>query len=302
MGTTGIIFDIKHFAIHDGPGIRTTVFLKGCPLGCLWCHNPESISAAPQLLFNPRKCIGCGQCYQVCPNNVHKMIGTEHIINRDACQLCGKCVEECYAGALEMAGYTVTVDQVLEEVLQDRIFYENSGGGLTLSGGDPLAQFEFSLALLKAAKKEGIHTALDTSGQTEWKKFEKLLEFTDLVLYDIKHMDSDRHRALTGVPNELIVENLRRLGDYEKRIWIRIPLIPGKNDDDRNFHAIGELLSSLRNVERIEVLKYHRLAESKYQQMGKEYSLIGLNPPSDVDLESRLEVLREHGLSKQIAV
>ena len=300
MNTSGTIFDIKHFAVHDGPGIRTTVFLKGCPLSCLWCHNPESISPHPQLLFTPRKCIGCDNCFEACPEAAHRKVEGVHVIDRERCRTHGECVDGCYAGALEMAGYEVTVDDVMEEVLRDRTFHANSGGGITLSGGEPLAQQEFTIALLQSAKAQGLHTALDTSGHAPWPRLEEALRHTDLVLYDLKHMDPKRHAALTGVSNELILDNLRLLDRIGKTTWIRIPLIPSQNDDDANYEAMGELLSALENVERIEILRYHRLAETKYASAGMEYTLKGLEPPTEAKAESRRRMLVCQGVPEQI--
>ncbi|MEA3344812.1 MAG: glycyl-radical enzyme activating protein [Chloroflexota bacterium] len=294
----GTIFDIKHFAVHDGPGIRTTVFLKGCPLHCPWCHNPEGISREPQLLFNPMKCTECGDCVEVCPQRALQLVDGELVIDRKRCEVSGSCTEVCYAGALEIAGRQVTVEEVMEEILRDGPFYETSGGGMTLSGGEPLAQPSFTRVLLRAAKCEGIHTALDTTGFASWRQLERLLPDVDLFLYDLKQMDSERHKALTGVPNERILENLRRLDDAGQPIWIRIPLIPGQNDGEANYHALGEFLSDLKHVERIEILRYHSFAESKYEHLGLDYSLKGLEMPTEEEAESRRQILLNYGLSQ----
>lgn len=294
----GTIFDIKRFAIHDGPGIRTTVFLKGCPLHCLWCHNPEGISRQPELVFTPQKCIGCGHCIEVCPEGVHQFVDGQHLVARERCLACGDCAEGCYAGALQMAGCQVTVAEVMDEVLRDRPFYQTSGGGITLSGGEPLAQYRFCRALLQAAKAEGVHTALDTSGFAPWRHLEGLLPSLNLTLYDLKHMDRDRHIALTGVPNEQILDNLRRLDAAGQALWIRIPLVVGQNDEESNYHALGQFLSRLKHIERIEILRYHRLAGSKYVRLGRTYVLSGMEPPTEERAESRRQILLRYGLSQ----
>lgn len=296
--TKGIIFDIKHFAVHDGPGIRTTVFVKGCPLRCMWCHNPESLSFKPQLLFTPSKCIGCGYCMKVCEKGAHLDVNGEHVVDWSKCDACGSCAEECYSGALELAGKEVSVIEVYEEVLKDRIFYNNSGGGMTISGGEPLSQPEFTAELFRLAKEGGIHTALDTSGYSDWKILEKVLEHVDLVLYDIKQMDSEKHLEYTGVRNELILENIMKVDKLGKPIWVRIPTIPGINDDEENFHKIGRLLSELENLERIDILRYHRLAESKYEHTGQDYQLKGMDTPEKDQVEHLKEILEGHGLSE----
>ena len=298
MEQTGIIFDIQRFAVNDGPGIRTTVFVKGCPLRCLWCHNPESFTGEPQLLFNSLKCIGCGSCYEVCREGAHVTIDGRHVVLWERCNSCGDCAEGCFSGALEMAGRRISVLDAMEVILKDRVFYENSGGGVTVSGGEPLAQPLFTGALLKETQRFGIHTALDTSGYAAWSVFEEVLPYVDLVLYDLKHMDSRIHQRLTGVPNELILENLKRVDESGKPIWIRIPLIPGKNDDEENYHKLGEYLSRLSHVERVDILRYHRLAESKYENAGIEYKLKGLETPEKKDVEHLREILLDYGLRK----
>ena len=298
MEQTGVIFDIQRFAVNDGPGIRTTVFVKGCPLRCLWCHNPESFTGEPQLLYNSVKCIGCGNCYDACPEGAHVTIDGKHEILWDRCTSCGDCIAECYSGALEMAGRRISVLEAMEVILKDSVFYTNSGGGVTVSGGEPLAQPQFTGALLKQTQEFGIHTALDTSGYTHWSVFEEVLPYTDLVLYDLKHMDSGAHKKLTGVPNELILENLKLLDEIGKPIWIRTPLIPGKNNDEENYHKLGEYLSGLRHVERVDILRYHRLAESKYENAGIEYKLKGLETSEKKDVEHLREILLDYGLAK----
>lgn len=224
------------------------------------------------------------------------MVNGSHEIEWGKCKSCGDCASECFSGALELVGKTRSVGDVLEEVLKDRVFYENSKGGLTVSGGEPLAQPEFTKELFKEAKNEGIHTALDTSGYAAWSVIEPILEHVDLVLYDIKHMDSEKHKEYTGVPNELILENLRKVDATGKPIWVRIPLIPRLNDGKEEFRSIGELLSRIKHLERVDILRYHKMAESKYEHTGQDYSLKGLDTPEKNEVEHLREILLELGV------
>lgn len=267
------VFNIQRFSVNDGPGIRTTVFLKGCMLNCLWCHNPESKSPKPQLMFHESKCIGCGNCLKVCPKGLHTMGETgAHLIDRGACEACGTCAADC-AGALEIVGKEMTVEEILEEVRKDELFYVNSGGGMTVSGGDPLMCPEFTLELLKAAKACGLHTCMETSGHAKWQDIEKLMPYVDLFLWDVKETDPVRHKEYTGVTNERILSNLRRLNGAGAEIVLRCPLIPGLNDREEHLKAIAGLAEELSGVQRVDVEPYHPLGKSKCEDLGKEYAL-----------------------------
>lgn len=266
----GRIFDIQRFCIHDGPGIRTTVFLKGCPLRCLWCHNPEGWSPVPELSFQPEKCIGCGYCLRTCPRRAHEMQDGRHVLFRERCIACGECTRECYACALERVGRELTVDEVLEEVLRDAPFYHTSGGGLTLSGGEPLEQAAFCEALLAAAKGSGLHCCVETCGEAGFATFERLLPHVDLFLYDLKETDPDAHRACTGVTNTRILDNLRALHARGVPIRLRLPIIPGVNDRPGHFEALGRLCAELPRLEGAEVMPYHALGTGKRLRLGHD--------------------------------
>jgi pyruvate formate lyase activating enzyme len=264
----GAIFNIQYFCVHDGPGIRTTVFFKGCPLRCLWCHNPEGISPKPVLSFSAVKCMHCGACASVCPA-VHT-VAEKRGVNRAACTLRRTCVDACVTGALEITGREVTAEEIARDVLKERKYYENSGGGVTISGGEPALQGEFLLALVKLLKKENVHVALETSGFADREVFDSILPYIDLFLYDCKETDSARHREYTGVDNALILENLRKLHDAKANILLRCPVIPGLNDRDGHFQGIAGLAASLPNLTGVEILPYHKLAASKIERMGLE--------------------------------
>lgn len=277
---TATVFNIQKFSINDGPGIRTTVFLKGCMLDCLWCHNPESKCPDPQLLLSARRCIGCGMCVQTCPSQLHAFSESGHQIDRAHCKLCGACVSAC-VGAIEMCGKEMTVDEILAEVMKDEVFYAHSGGGMTVSGGEPLLQPAFTLALLQAAKEKGLHTCIETSGFADWSDLEPLLPVVDLFLWDVKETDSALHEQFTGVPNDLILANLRRLDAAGAQIVLRCPLIPGCNDRPAHLSGIAQLANSLQNVQRIDVEPYHPLGKSKSEGIGVEYVLGDLSFPEE---------------------
>lgn len=291
---SGTIFDVKHFAVHDGPGIRTTIFLKGCPLRCLWCHSPESQSPHPEVAYYPNLCISCGACVEACPNDA-QTLSTPKII-RERCRAVGRCAEECYAGATIMYGREATVQDVLEEVDKDRLLYETSGGGITLSGGEPAMQPGFASALFGAFKERGYHTALDTSGQAEWSTLEKVMADADLVLYDLKQMDSFTHEEITGAPNKLILSNLEKAAGSGKTLVVRVPVIPGYNDSPDNFAAMAGFLGGLKGVEAVELLPYHNLGAPKYMALGRGYPLEGLRTPEPGELRALGGLLEAEGL------
>lgn len=267
----GTIFDIKRFAIHDGDGIRTTVFLKGCPLKCLWCHNPESISFKPQLAYYVNKCMHCGSCADLCPTGAHVMTEAGHVFHREHCISCGKCEEACPVAALSLFGKTVTPEEILPVLLEDREFYVNSCGGVTLSGGECLMQPDFCAELLRLLKAEGIHTAVDTCGFVPRASIEKVLPYTDIFLFDIKAVDPQVHKSCTGQSNELILENLRYIDAAGKAIEVRVPYVPGHND--QQMEKISALVKTLKNVTAVKVLPYHNYAGSKYEALDMENTL-----------------------------
>ena len=252
-----VIFDIERSSYVDGPGIRTTVFFKGCNLRCAWCHNPESQAREPQMMFFKNKCTGCGKCKEKCPNSL------------ETCSLCGRCTLYCPHDARDICGKEYTVDEVMREILKDKVFYENSGGGVTFSGGECMLQIDFLEEILKACKENGIHTAVDTAGHVPFVCFERILPYTDLFLYDIKCYDSEKHKKYTGTSNELILSNLKRLLQSGKAIWIRIPIIPDVTDNEEELLTIKAFLSSYGCPEKVELLPYHAMGEHKYAALGK---------------------------------
>ncbi|MFH0849664.1 MAG: glycyl-radical enzyme activating protein [Candidatus Bathyarchaeota archaeon] len=289
----GIVFDVKHFAIHDGPGIRTTVFLKGCPLRCLWCHSPESQSLTPEIMVYPERCTGCEACIEACPLGALETPGDP---KPEGCTHCGACAEACYSGARVLLGASLTVEEAMISVRKDRRLHAASGGGVTVSGGEPTHQPGFTYALLRALKEEGYHTALDTCGHAPWETLERMMPLTDLFLYDLKHVDPDVHRRLTGMDNDLILSNLRRLSDVDACIVVRVPLIPSLNDSEEHLESLAGLLRDL-NVDAVEILPYHRLGVPKYESLGRRYALPDLEPHSEAHLLRVQERLRASGLN-----
>ena len=293
--TSGVLIDIKRFAVHDGPGIRTTFFLKGCTLRCRWCHNPEGIAPQPELAFYAHKCRNCGYCAETCPHGAHTIRDGVHRFDRSKCRACGECEKWCSASALKLYGQRTTVDEALAVALEDRAFYEGSGGGVTLSGGEPLAQLEFTTALLAKLKSSGIHTALDTCLAVPRERVEAVMKLADMFLVDFKHADPAAHKQLTGRSNEDIRANLQYLSDAGARIEIRIPLVPTCNDSIENLEATGESLGKL-DIESVRLLAYHAQAATKYTALGEVYTMPEVTPPDAAALRSAAAILRKHGL------
>jgi len=289
----GLIFDIKRFEVHDGPGIRTTVFLKGCPLRCFWCQNPEGLKLKQEIMFYPERCISCGACMATCPRGAHEIRNNIHVYFRDKCENCGRCAESCYSGALQFVGKWMNVDDLIKVVLMDKPFYNASNGGVTLSGGDPVMQYEFSYAFLERCKSEGLHTAIETAAYCRWEVLEKLLSVTDLIMMDIKHIDSEVHYKATGVRNDIILENAKKLAETDKPLIIRIPIVPTVNDSPEAIAAIAKFIQSFKNLMFLELLPFHRLGEVKYRALGIEYPARNLKTPTKAKMQELIEAAKK---------
>ena len=288
--TTGTVFDLSRYCLQDGPGIRTTVFLKGCPLRCTWCHNPESQSARPEILFSTSQCVNCGACVAACPKGCHTIEGT-HVFDRAKCVGCGACAAVCPTEALRLAGRTRTAAEVIREVLKDKVFYNTSGGGMTVSGGEPTVQLDFLEALLVLARRKGLHTAIETCGYAPTRVFERIAPLVDLFLFDYKESAPERHLRFTGVKQDLILENLAYLDRIGKEIILRIPLIPSFNATEEHLYGIAETAKRYRSVRKIEVLPYHPLGVSKEDELGFEKKA-EINVPDKALLDRFIDGLR----------
>jgi len=298
----GLVFNIQRFSIHDGPGIRTTVFLKGCPLHCPWCSNPESIHHAPEVFLRSAKCIKCETCQKVCTENAITVSKSGAHIDRERCNSCFECTKACPSKALEKTGCSMSVIEVLDIVLRDAGYYQHSDGGLTLSGGEPLAQAHFAEALLMEAKRKGLSTAIETSGYAEWSAFDKALKRTDLVLYDLKHIDSTRHREATGVSNDLILANLKKtLSETAVRVWIRIPIIPNFNDSTGTIERMRGFIQRLpRLPEKVSMLPFHKLGLGKYAALGKVYEYENAPLIDKEEIDEYKRIIESNGIKVDI--
>lgn len=296
---TGSIINIQKYCVHDGPGIRTTVFFKGCPLNCWWCHNPESQNPKDEIMFFKERCTGCGVCARRCPQNAIEIKDNISVVDSSKCTLCGKCTDFCPKNAREYVGKKVTVDELMSEILKDQVFYDESNGGVTFSGGEPLLHADFLEEVLKRCRIKGIHTAIETSGFVVWEKLEKIAENVDLFLYDLKQINNEKHKKFMGVENVAILENLKRLSDIGANIIIRMPLITGVNDDDEHIDGIIKFLSDI-SVIQVNLLPYHKMGMDKYGRLHREYKLTGMEKPSDEWMKKTKEKFEKFGFKVNI--
>jgi len=296
---TGLVFDIKKYSIHDGPGIRTTVFFKGCPLTCWWCHNPESRGVEPFVYYDAERCIGSGACVEACPENTLSLTAEGLLRPEDLCCGQGACVEACPTEALRWVGQRYTVDELVVEVEKDRLFYEESGGGVTFSGGEPLLQWEFLLDVLRTCGARGLHRAVDTTGVTSREVLDEVAACTDLFLYDLKTLDAELHERATGVPLSTVLENLDHLLSRGARVRVRVPLVPGVNDGD-NVEDFGTFLGSLPGIEGVDVLPFHTSARDKHRKFGVPWLMDGAEPLAEEEVRRIVASLESRGLTVSV--
>jgi pyruvate formate lyase activating enzyme len=292
----GLIFNIQKYSVHDGPGIRTTVFLKGCPLDCPWCHNPESISRQREIVVMENRCIGCGECRLACRYGTAIPGDGSLPAKNEVCDLCGACVDACPTEARRLIGREMSVAEVLHHIMADQTFYEGSGGGVTFSGGEPLSQPEFLRSALEACRAQGLHTAVDTCGLARLEHLLAVTPFTELFLYDLKFLDETKHRRYTGVSNTLILSNLETLGRIHPRIWIRIPVIPGINDSEAELEATARFVASIPSIQQVNLLPFHRTGLPKNTRLGRDRSMADVQPPTSAAMERATAVFASHGL------
>ncbi len=296
---TGIVFKIQKYSIHDGPGIRTAVFLKGCPLNCWWCHNPEGQEPSGVIVYHEDKCLHCGRCMETCVNKAVTMEGKVLVRQQDICTGCCDCIEVCPDNALESIGRKMTVSAVMEVIEKDLIFYDESGGGVTFTGGEPFMQYEFLYELMKLCKRKGIHTAIETSGYTAWDRMNSISMYTDLFLFDLKLIDEEKHIKFTGVSNKMILQNLEQLSEVHGNICVRIPVIPGVNDDEENIEK-SMLFLKATSVRDVELLPYHDIGIYKYDKLGLDYKLNGLAAPDTKEMQKIAGVFKNNGFCVKI--
>jgi len=298
---TGLIFDVKRYAINDGPGIRVVIFFKGCNLHCAWCHNPESISPKVEKMYSRAKCMMCGECAAVCPEKAITLTSESIVTNPELCKLCGKCAEVCPTKATEMSGYVKSVDEIMAIIEKERMFFDQSGGGVTFSGGEPILHSEMLIELLDECGKRGIHRAIDTAGFVKTETLLEVAKRTDLFLFDLKMIDSENHKKWTNISNEKILENLKILAETGAKIFIRIPIIAGVNDDDENIENTAAFVAKLAGERKpVNLIPYHNIAQTKYQKLGKGEDFKRMLEPSKEELDAMIEKFRSYGIEASV--
>jgi pyruvate formate lyase activating enzyme len=295
-----LVLSITRMTIHNGPGIRTLILFKGCPLHCLWCSTPESQKAEPEIAIYPSKCTHCGECVPVCPLNAINLTNETISINRSLCNNCGKCAQVCYPEAIKLLGQPMTIEELLEEAKKDIIFYKHSGGGVTISGGEPLLDSAFTVKLLRAFKEEGISVGVDTCGHVPWENIEQVLPHIDFFLWDIKHMNPEKHRKLTGVSNKLILSNIRSVSERNIPLYIRVAVIPGYNDSEENIRATCEFAQALSSVVEVGLLPLHHLGKARYDSLNRAYPVANIPFVPDSVLQNMKRLVESYGLKCSI--